>query len=264
MDKPFKATPDITVLPAHFSIPGAGFLPINAFVIKAKEPVLVDTGMGIDSGEFMKALESVIDPHDLRWIWLTHDDADHTGSIRKVLEAAPNALLAANSLAVLRMSTAWTVSMDRVVWLNPGDVINAGDRELTAVRPPIFDNPTTIGAFDSKSGAFFSADFFGALIPSPTRNADDISERDLAQGMISWASADSPWVHMVDRGRFNTELTRIRRLGPKVIFSGHLPPAQGRTKQLLDMIARVPASKPFITPDQSALEQILGRMKGSA
>ncbi|RJQ48328.1 MAG: MBL fold metallo-hydrolase [Nitrospiraceae bacterium] len=50
------------------------------FVIKAREPVLVDRGMGIDSEEFMKALESIIDPKDLRWVWLTHDDADHTGS----------------------------------------------------------------------------------------------------------------------------------------------------------------------------------------
>jgi len=53
------------MLPAHFPIPGAGFLPVNAFVIKSKEPVLIDTGMGIDCEEFMKALESVIDPRDL-------------------------------------------------------------------------------------------------------------------------------------------------------------------------------------------------------
>jgi flavorubredoxin len=109
MDKPYQAMPDIEVLPAHFPVPGAGFLPVNAFVIKAKEPVLVDTGMGIDSEEFMKALKSVIDPRDLKWVWLTHDDADHTGNIQKVLEAAPNARLAAYSLAVLRMSTAWSV-----------------------------------------------------------------------------------------------------------------------------------------------------------
>jgi len=47
-----------------------GFLPVNAFVIKAREPVLVDTGMGIESEEFMKALESIIDPQDLKWVWL--------------------------------------------------------------------------------------------------------------------------------------------------------------------------------------------------
>ena len=61
MNKPYQVSPDITVLPAHFPIPGAGFLPVNAFVIKAEEPILVDTGMGIDREEFMKALGDVID-----------------------------------------------------------------------------------------------------------------------------------------------------------------------------------------------------------
>jgi flavorubredoxin len=261
MDKPHQAMPDIEILPAHFPIPGAGFLPVNAFVIKAKELVLVDTGMGNDSEEFMTALESIIDPHDLKWVWLTHDDADHTGNIQKVLEAAPSARLAANSLAVLRMSTAWPIPMHRVYWLNSGDSISVGDRKLTAVRPPLFDNPTTIGIYDNKSEAFFSADCFGAIIPSPTQNADDVPEGDLAQGMISWASGDNPWVHMVEPNAFSQALDRIRQMAPKMILSGHLPLARGKTEQLLELLARVPTSTPFVAPNQTALEQILAQMK---
>ena len=264
MDKTHRAMPDIEVLPAHFPIPGAGFLPINAFVIKAKEPVLVDTGMGIDSDDFMKALKSIIDPQDLKWIWLTHDDADHTGNIQKVLAAAPRARLAANSLGVLRMSTVWQVPMQRVHWLNPGDSVSVGDRKLTAVRPPLFDNPTTIGIYDDRSEAFFSADFFGAIIPSPAQNADDVAEGDLAQGMISWASADSPWVHMVEPDAFSRALNRIRQIAPKMILSAHLPPARGKTEQLLQLLAKVPDSSPFVTPNQTALEQILAQKKGGS
>jgi flavorubredoxin len=259
MNIPYQVIPDITALPAHFSIPGAGFLPINAYVIKSKEPVLIDTGMGIDSEEFMKALGSVIDPRDLRWIWLTHDDADHTGSIRKVLEAAPKAKLVANSLAVLRMSTTWPVPMQRVHWLNSGDTISAGDRTLTAVRPPLFDNPTTIGVYDSKSATFFSADCFGAIIPSPAQDIDEVTEVDLEQGMISWASADSPWLHMVAPEVFAEALEKVRVLAPKMILSAHMLPAQGKTEYFLEWLAKVPTSIPFITPNQSALEQILAQ-----
>jgi ODP family beta lactamase len=264
MEKPYSAMPDIEILPAHFPIPGMGFLAVNAFVIKAREPVLVDTGMGIDSDEFMKALESVVDPKDLKWIWLTHDDVDHTGNVQKVLEVASNARLAANSLAVLRMSTAWPVPMDRVYWLNSGDSISAGDRKLTAVRPPMFDNPTTIGIYDSKSEAFFSADCFGAILPSPAYHADDLAEGDLAQGMIGWESADSPWVHMVKPSEFNKTLDRIRHIAPKVIFSAHLPPVRGKTDRLLELLATVPTSTPFATPNQTALEKILAEKRGEA
>jgi hypothetical protein len=261
VEKPYQVMENIEILPSFFPIPGMGFLAVNAFVIKAQEPVLVDTGMGIDGPEFMKALESVIDPEDLRWIWLTHDDADHTGNLKKIIEAAPNARLAANSLAVLRCSTAWTVPMNRVYWLNPGDTIKAGDHELVAVRPPIFDNPTTIGVYDKKSEAFFSADFFGAIIPLPARDVQDLAETELAQGMISWASADSPWVHLVESGKFSKELDQIRQIDPKKIFSAHLPPASGKTQYLLKLIENLPASTPFITPGQTALEQILTQIK---
>jgi glyoxylase-like metal-dependent hydrolase (beta-lactamase superfamily II) len=261
MEKTRQVMPDIDILPAHFPVPGAGFLPVNAFVIKARDPVLVDTGMGVDSDEFIMALKSVIDPRDLKWIWLTHDDADHTGSLQKILELAPNARLAAYSLAVMRLSTAWPVPMDRVYWLNPGDSISAGDRKLIAVRPPLFDNPTTICAYDDTSGALFAADFFGAIIPSPAEDADDVGEENLSQGMIGWAAMDNPWIHMVDPNEFKKLLDRIRKINPKAIFSAHLPPSRGRTEKFLEWIGMVPSSTPAIAPNQEALEQMIAQMK---
>ena len=40
----YKAAPDIEVLTSDFPIPGFGLVPINAFVIRGVEPILVDTG----------------------------------------------------------------------------------------------------------------------------------------------------------------------------------------------------------------------------
>jgi len=36
---------DISVLNDHLEVPGIGFLPVNAFVLHAAEPVVVDTGL---------------------------------------------------------------------------------------------------------------------------------------------------------------------------------------------------------------------------
>jgi hypothetical protein len=115
-----------------------------------------------------------------------------------------------------------------------------------------------------KLEAFFSADCFGAIILSPAQNADDVPEEDLAQGMISWASGDNPWVHMVDPRALSQLLDRIRQMAPKVILSAHLPPAQGKTEQSLESLARVPTSTPFVAPNQTALEQILAQMRGGS
>lgn len=260
----YKVTPEIEVLSSHFPIPGLGYLPINAFVLKAKEPVLIDTGIGIDSGEFMKALESVIDPKDIRWVWLTHDDSDHTGNIQDVLKAAPNARLVVNSLAAMRMSLGWEVPMQRCYFINPGESISVGDRKLTAVRPPIFDNPTTQGMYDDKSGSFFSSDFCGGIIPSPVEDARDIPEAELARGMTIWATADAPWIHAVDQNKFGQSLNGIRQMAPKAIFSSHLPPAQGKTEQFLKLVEGCPSAEPFVTPNQAAMEAIMAGTGGGS
>jgi glyoxylase-like metal-dependent hydrolase (beta-lactamase superfamily II) len=260
MERPYQPLEDIAVLPTHFPIPGAGYLAVNAFVIKAKEPVLVDTGLGIDGEAFIRALKSVIDPKELKWIWITHDDADHTGNLQRVLEEAPNAKLVAYSLAVLRMSTIRPMPMERIHWLNPGDTITAGDRKLTAVRPPVFDNPTTIGLYDDRSEALFSADCFGAIISTPAIDADAFESEELCKSMAAWASLDNPWIHMVKPSGFNLALNSIRRISPKVIFSAHLPVARGKTEGFLDMLAKVPIAPPSMAPNQMALEKIRASM----
>jgi hypothetical protein len=55
----YKATPDIEVITSSFPIPGFGFVPINAFVIKGSEPILVDTHAVVESADFMPMLRSI-------------------------------------------------------------------------------------------------------------------------------------------------------------------------------------------------------------
>ena len=89
MLRTYTAAPDVDVLTSSFPIPGYGFVPINAFVLKGSEPILVETGAAIEREEFMQALRSVIDPADLRWIWLSHTDFDHIGSLHQLLAENP-------------------------------------------------------------------------------------------------------------------------------------------------------------------------------
>jgi len=78
-------------LPSWIPVPELGALPVNSFLLKGDEPMLVDTGTSGTGSEFLDALASQIDPADLRWIWLSHMDADHIGNLERVLTAAPGA-----------------------------------------------------------------------------------------------------------------------------------------------------------------------------
>ncbi|MET9802609.1 MBL fold metallo-hydrolase [Streptomyces sp. NPDC006368] len=80
---------DVTVLNDHLPVPGIGFLTVNAFVLHAAEPVVVDTGLSLPDRGFMDAPGSAVDVPDIRWIWLTHPDRDHTGAIFDLLGGRP-------------------------------------------------------------------------------------------------------------------------------------------------------------------------------
>lgn len=254
----YQAAPDVDVVTSTAAVPGLGNLAINAFVIHAAEPVLVDTGAVRESEEFMESLRSVIDPNDLRWIWLTHTDFDHIGSLHRLIEENERLQVITSFLGVGIMSLAAPLPMDRVYLLNPGQTIDVGDRTLTAVRPPAYDNPITSGIWDERSGIFFSSDCFGALLEEMPDHTDDVSDEALREGQVFWATVDSSWLHRVDRAMFAAELDHVRRLEPAMVLSSHLPAAPGSSvERMLDSLAAVPDASPFVGPDQVALEETL-------
>jgi len=257
----YKASPDIDVLTSSFPIPGFGLIPLNAFVLHGSESVLVDTGAVVESDEFMTVLRTVIDPAELKWIWLTHTDFDHIGTLHQLLAENPQLRVITTFLGVGIMTTSAPLPMDRIHLVNPGQKITVGDRTLTAVKPPVFDNPSTTGFFDDTSGAFFSSDCFGALLQAVPERADDISEEELRQGQVFWATVDSPWLHKVDPATFARELNGIRAMNPRMVLSSHLPAASGAMlERLLGSLEAAPMAQPFVGPDQAALEQMLAQM----
>ncbi len=257
----YEAAPDIDVLTANFPIPGLGQLAINSFVLHGDVPVLVDTGPVLERESFMTALTSVIDPADLRWIWLTHTDGDHIGALGQLLAGYPGINVITTFLGVGIMSVSDPLPMDRVHLVNPGQSITLGSRTLTAFRPPTFDNPSTTGFFDVVSRVLFPADCFGALLQDVPQDAADLSESDLREGQVFWATIDSPWLHGVDRGKLVHELDAVAELEPSLILSSHLPAAPGgMIDRFVASLAEVPDAAPFVGPDQVALEQLLAQM----
>lgn len=261
----YTAAPDIDVLTTPYPIPGFGIIPVNAFLLKGSEPLLVDTGIMIENADFMATLKSMIDLEDLRWIWLTHTDFDHIGSLQQILDEAPQVRVITNFLGVGIMSLYQPLPMDRLNFVNPGDKITVGDRTLTCVKPPVFDNPSTTGFYDDKSGIFFSSDCFGALLQEAPHNAADVSPEALREGQVVWATIDSPWLHKTDDVTFGKELDAIRKMAPKMILSSHLPAARGdMADTMLKALAEAPKAQPFVGPDQAGLEAMLKEMTEGA
>ena len=258
-----QVAPDTTSLTSYFTLSGLGILPVNAFVIKAAQPVLVDTGLSALREPFLKALTNTIDPEAIRWIWLSHMDADHLGNLEQVLALAPNAKVVTNFLGMGKMMLRH-FDVSRVCLLEPGAVIDAGDRTLVPLQPAYYDAPETVGFFDSKSRVLFSADAFGTLMQAPEREAAAIAPQALADGMIRWIGIDAPWLGLVDRNAFGRVLGSIERLDPAAIISGHLPVARGITRALLGCLERGLAAGQIDGPDHAAVERLMAEHSAAA
>ncbi|MBD1547501.1 MBL fold metallo-hydrolase [Roseibium aggregatum] len=214
-------------LQSTFPVPGLGVLPVNAFLLKDSEPLLVDTGLSALSDDFIDALASEIALTDLRWIWLSHTDPDHIGNLDRILDLAPNAQVVTNFLGAGKMGLLGTGSPDRFRLLEPGEVFEAGGRRLHQVRPPYYDAPETMGFFDETDRVLFAADAFGALLPEPATSIEQIAATDLREGLVGWSTIDAPWLAQMDQATLAGILKELERLDPRHVLSGHLPVAHG-------------------------------------
>jgi hypothetical protein len=102
---------DVTVLNDYIEVPGVGFLPVNAFVLHAEQPVVIDSGLSTIDKDFVSGLAEVLDPADVRWLWITHPDRDHTGGMWNLLQAAPAARLVTTFLGLGIMSCEWAIHL---------------------------------------------------------------------------------------------------------------------------------------------------------
>lgn len=256
--EPQKVTSDIRVIPSFFPAPGLGVLPVNAFLLGSKEPVLVDAGLASTSDGFIEALGTMVDLVDLKWLWLTHMDMDHTGSLWPLLKAAPGLKVVTTFLGMGKMRYYRLLPPNRVHLLNPGQSLDVGDRKLKAVKPPTYDAPETTGLFDPVSEALFSVDCFGAILTEPALSADALPPDELESGLKLWATIHAPWAHQISSGTFRDSLAVVRDMSPRWILSSHLPPAKDVAERLISMLATAPGSEPFVGPDQRALEEMMG------
>jgi flavorubredoxin len=253
----------VHVLPSSEAAPGYGVLPVNAFLIGDDDPVLVDTGLPSEEEEFLGRLWSLVEPDDLRWVFLTHEDPDHAGNLLAVLEAASRARLVTNYVTVGKLLEGVpSLPIERVAVVNPRQPFPGGERGLRVVRPPVYDAPGTIGLHDPVTGVVLTVDAFGTYLPELVDDLGDVPETDARSGFDDFNRANHPWVTVVDQAKLDRSLGELRSLEPTLLLSSHGVPARGRTDALLDAMARLPRMEPYDPPDQDQFEELKEEMGG--
>jgi flavorubredoxin len=273
MDAPVPATTPQLVAPETFLIPNlapAGpdvFLPVNSMVIRGKEPVIVDTGAPIHHDLWIEKVFSIVEPEDVRWIFLSHDDGDHTGGLLDALEMCPNATLVANFFIVERLALEKpALPLERMRWIEPGGSFDAGDRTLHLFKPPIFDGPTTRGLYDSKTAAMWIVDTFACLTTGAVHDIHDLPRELVEETMPLFNSMVSPWHQWLDPAAYRRHVDSVEALGVLAVASAHGPIMTGDSIREGFELVRGLAGRPIIPgPGQDTLDELVAEiLAGSA
>ena len=233
---------------------------LNSMVVAGAEPAIIDTGSVNNRRQWLDDVFGLVDPGDVRWVFLSHDDSDHTGNLAPVMEACPQATLVCSWAIVERFSNAFGFPLHRLRWLNDGESFDLADRRIFAVRPPVYDSPTTRGFLDERSGVYWAADAFPTPCPGdPVPTVSDLDPEFWENGMAMFAHhALSPWLGVVDADRYGAQVDRARGLGASTIAAAHTPlitPAS--IDDAFALLRRLPSMAPPPVPDQAVLETLL-------
>jgi flavorubredoxin len=255
---PVKVAADTYLIPNLAAAGEGAYVPVNSLLILGEEPIVVDTGAPVHREHWLEQVYGLVDPEDIRWVFLSHEDGDHTGSLDQVLEAAPQAKLVMNFFSTERLALERPVDLTRMIWREPGEHFDAGDRRLRLFLPPIFDGPATRGLFDEKTGVMWSVDTFAALTPGAVHRFEDVPTEMFDESFMFFNSLISPWHELLDPVRYNRHVDTIEALKPRAIASAHGPILVGDAiHDAFDRVRTLAGEPRIAPPGQEALDEIL-------
>ena len=257
---PTEIAPDTFVI--HQVQPALGqplFVYINSLVIRGREPMIVDTGTPANRKQWLEDAFSLVEPEDVRWVFLSHDDVDHSGNLDEVMTACPNATLVCNWAMVERHTNCFDFPLDRCRWIMDGDSFDIGDRTLHALRPPVFDSPTTRGLYDPTTKVYWAVDTFATVLPDPHAGVADLDAEFWHEMLWVFAmGAVSPWLTMLDLDKWGAYVDRTQSLDISTIAACHSPVIEGPyIERAFARIRELPTLDMPALPDQSILDQIV-------
>ena len=133
----------------------------NSYFINAGKKVVIDTVKETFWPEYKEKLLSLTDPAEIDYIICNHTEPDHSGSVRQLLDLAPNATVigSGQALAYLAEMVGRPFRSQKV---KDGDVIDLGNKKLRIIGAPNLHWPDTIYTYIVEDSLLFTCDSFGA------------------------------------------------------------------------------------------------------
>ncbi len=135
----------------------------NAYLITGGDKIaVVDTVKAPFYEDFIANIRSLVDPRDIAYVIVNHTEPDHSGSLARFLEDAPNAKVVCDRQCKNFVKNILNRDVDPML-VQDGDVLDlGGGTELRFIHAPFLHWPDTMFTYYGKDGVLFTCDFLGA------------------------------------------------------------------------------------------------------
>jgi flavorubredoxin len=140
----------------------------NAFLIIDEKITLIDTVKSYLCDEMLTRIRSIVDPAKIDTIICNHVEMDHSGSIPRIMEICPNAVIYTSPNGEKGLRDHYKKDWNFKV-VNSGDSISLGKRTLNFVLTPMVHWPDNMVSYLAEEKILFSNDAFGQHIASSER-----------------------------------------------------------------------------------------------
>lgn len=171
----------------------------NAYLIRDKKTVLVDTVWLPFDHEFVNNLKREIDLKEIDAIVMQHNEVDHSGALPALMQEIPDTPIycTANGVKILKghYHQDWNF-----VPVKTGDTLDLGESKLTFIEAPMLHWPDTMFSYMSGENILFSNDGFGQHFASESLYNDTVDKGALYEEATKYyANILAPFSPMVKR-----------------------------------------------------------------
>lgn len=133
----------------------------NSYFINAAKKTVVEVAKEKFFDVYLKKLQSVTDPRELQYIILDHTEPDHSGSLSRLLEIAPDATVVGSGNAIRYLEDIVNKPFRSLI-VKDGDSLDLGNKTLRFISAPNLHWPDSIYTYLAEDKILFSCDSFGA------------------------------------------------------------------------------------------------------
>lgn len=201
----------------------------NSYFINADKKTVIDSVKENFKDEYLSKLSSLTKLADIEVIVVNHTEPDHSGSMKHLLEQAPNATVYGSKVALTYLAEIMNKPFNSVA-VKDGDTLSLGNKTIRFINAPNLHWPDTIYTYLEEDKILFTCDSFGAHYCDEAMFSDEIDK-------AAYSKAFDYYFDVILKPFSPFMLKAIEKLMPldiSIICPGHGPILRSDWKQAVN------------------------------